>query len=691
MVLMSQDFSLRHPMIDGQGNWGSIDGDSPAAMRYTECRMSAYSKLLLEEIGKGTVDFRPNYDGNDEEPVCLPARLPMALLNDQTGIAVGMAADIPGHNLGEVVKASVALFKNPNTTLRGLMRYIKGPDFPCGGQVTTPREELAEIYETGRGMLTVRGGYEVKKDADGWHMVFTELPPKTSPEQILQELDAISNPQPKKKKKGAAAGAGRGAGAIDPEQRAAKQALLSRVTEINNGAGNDTGPVYIEIYPKSNRQKPDELANYLFSVTSLETRVKVNMNLLNLEGLPAQMGLLDILRDWNKFRFDTVTRRTDFRLEKVEARLHILEGFLKVLIDIEEVIKIIRASDNDQIAKANIMERWSLSEIQADKILDMKLRQLTRLDELTLEKEASNLRAEQAGLRKLLGNDEAMTALIIEELESDAAEFGTPRRTVVEEAERAVFDDSVVDEPVTIILSRKGFVRSRVGHNIELDGLGYKDGDALHSVLETRSTKSVILFDTCGRAYTLAASLIPGGRGDGVPITSLIDIQDRAQLVSIFAAEPKDKILLASTIGYGFVTEIENLLARNRAGKAVLNTAGGIALAPLLLAGESRRVGVVNTSGFLVVFELSEIGEYPKGKGNKLLQLKSGEELASIVVFGDVLELPPKRGKSLYQLKGEELEGYLRKRGSRGRFLPKKVAPPEKKSDAKGALQDELF
>ena len=471
-------------------------------------------------------------------------------------------------------------------------------------------------------------------------------------------------------------GNGRGAEQLTSEQRAAKLAMLARVSEINNGAGNDTGPVYLEVYPKSRRQKPDELANYLFSVTSLETKVKVNMNLINLAGLPAQMGLLDILRDWNQYRVDTVTRRCESRQEKVEARVHILEGFVKVLLDMDEVIRIIRASDNDQIAKQALMDRWELSEIQADKILDMKLRQLTRLDELAIEKELSELRAEHLDLNRLLGDRTVLVELIIAELEGDMERYATPRRTVIEETAAAEFDDSLIDEPVTIILSKKGWLRSRNGHNLELSALTFKDDDGLHTVVETRTAKSFLLFDEHGRAYTVAASLVPGGRGDGVPITSLVEVQDRARIIAMFTAEEKDRLLLASTIGYGFVTEAGNLAARNKAGKAVLNTGSGKALPPILLQPGEERVVAINRAGYMLVFGLDEIQEYPKGKGTKLIHLKGDEEMVALKVFSEGFELPPKRANAKHPvpLKSADVELYVRKRGMRGRLVPRNVS-----------------
>lgn len=668
MVLMAQPFTLRHTLVDGQGNWGSLDGDSAAAMRYTEARLTEFSRLLLDEIHLGTVDWKPNYDGNDEEPVSLPSRVPTVLLNDQMGIAVGMASDIPAHNLEEVCRAAVTLFRDPDATQEDLLEHIKGPDFPGGGQIINSRAELAEIYRAGRGMLTVRARYEVKKDANGWYLVFTELPPKVSPETVQLELEAISNPQPKP-------GAKKGDAGITAEQRAAKQVMLSKISEINNGAGNDTGPVHLEVYPRSRRQSPEELALYLFGITSLESRVKVNVNLINLKGLPSQMSLLDILRDWTKYRFATVTRRSRHRLEKVDARIHILEGFIRILIDIDEVIRLIRSSDNDQEAKGRLMERWALSEVQADRILDMKLRQLTRLDELALRKELDDLEIERKGLRRVLGDREAMIDLIVGELEQDAKKYGSPRRTLVEEAAAAEAVEAVIDEPVTIILSRKGWLRSRSGKGLDLTGLAFKDGDELHTILETRTTRSLILLDENGRAYTVSASAIPGGKGDGVPVTSLVDLQGRPRIVAMLADEEegKGKVLLASEAGYGFVTEMGNLLARNRAGKVVVNTDESRLLPPIPLPAEAQRVAAVSSSGYLIVFPLSELPELPRGKGNKIIGLKAGEHLARLFAFSESIALPAGRGTKLVVLSGEDLGAYVRSRGARGRLVPKNV------------------
>ncbi len=687
MVLMSQGFHLRHPLVHGQGNWGSIDGDRAAAMRYTEARLTEFARLLLDEVHLGTVDWRPNYDGADLEPASLPARVPTVLLNDQMGIAVGMATDLLSHNLAEVCRAAIALLKAPNTTLAGVLRHLKGPDFAGGGQLISSRAELEAVYAEGKGALRVRGRYTVQRDLDGWHLVFTELPPRVSPEQILLELDALSNPQPKAKgKKGEKA-------ALTAEQRAARQAMLDRVSEIANGAGQDTGPVHLEVYPRSKRQKPEELAQYLFGVTSLETRVKANMNVIDLAGRPRQMPLMDILRDWNQYRLATVTRRSEHRLEKVNARIHILEGFTKILLDIDEVIRVIRASETDLEAKAELMRRWALSEIQADKVLDIKLRQLTKLDELEIRRELGSLAEERAELERVLADREALVDLVVRELQEDAKRFGTPRRTLIEEAEAAEVDDAVPDEPVTVILSKKGWARSRSGHGLDLSGLGFKDGDGLHTVLETRTTRSLVLFDAKGRAYTVAASAIPGGRGDGIPITSLIDLQNRARIVAIFPAEEGARFFLASSLGYGFVTGVENLVGHTKAGKAVLAVGDGTALPPVPLAPGADRVAAVSSETTMAVYPLAEVHEYPKGKGCKLLALKKGESLERLLVVADAVSLPKRGGKGEVVIIGAALESYVRKRGSRGKLLPRTVALPGAglKGGRRTPVQEDLF
>jgi topoisomerase-4 subunit A len=667
MVLLAQDFHMRHPLVDGQGNWGSIDGDPAAAMRYTECRLTDIAQLLLSELEMGTVDFRPNYDGNDSEPVSMPSRVPTILMNDQMGIAVGMASDIPGHNLSEVCAAAEALLLDPNATLPALLKHVPGPDFATGGQVITPRSEIDEIYRTGRGMLTVRCRWEVKKDPDGWRIVVFELPPKVSPEKVLGEFEELSNPTPKKGKKP-------GENQLTPEQKAAKAEMLGRVSAVSNAAGQGTPPVQIEIYPKSRRQDPEELMGYLCSVTSLESRVKVNQCVVSLEGFPRQMGFLEILRDWCAYRTETVIRRTQSRLDKVDARIHILEGFSKVLLDIDEVIRMIRASDSDAEAKQKLMSRWKLSEIQADKVLDMRLRQLTRLDAIAIDKELGTLRDERKDLAKMLADRKTLIKRIAAELRADAAKFGTPRRTVIEESAPAVFEETVSDDPVTLVLSRKGWLRSRQGHGIEISGMGFKDGDSLHTVLETSTASSIVLMDSQGRAYTISAGAVPGGRGDGVPVASLIDLYPGARIIAAFLASEKERLLLSSTIGYGFVTEVGNLTGRVKAGKAIVNVKDGEMLPPVILGPKDDRVFVASSAGYALVFPLSEVLEYPKGQGCKLIALKPGEELLRVVAYSKEVLLPAVRGNGVTMTRAQLEEEYIRSRGARGRLLPKNVA-----------------
>jgi topoisomerase-4 subunit A len=667
MVLLAQDFSMRHPLLDGQGNWGSIDGDPAAAMRYTECRLTEISQLLLSELELGTVDFRPNYDGNDTEPASMPSRVPSILMNDQMGIAVGMASDIPGHNLAEVCAAAQALLLDPKAGLNTLLRHVPGPDFATGGQVITPRAEIDEIYRTGRGMLTVRCRWEVKKDPDGWRIVVFELPPKVSPEKVLGEFEELSNPTPRKGKKP-------GENQLTPEQKAAKAEMLNRVSAVGNAAGQGTPPVQIEISPKSRRQDPDELMAYLCSATSLESRVKVNQCVVSLDGFPRQMGLLEILRDWCAYRTETVTRRTKSRLEKVDARIHVLEGFAKILLDIDEVIRTIRASDSDVEAKQRLMARWKLSEVQADKVLDMRLRQLTRLDSIAIDKELSDLRDERKDLQKLLSDRKALLKRIAAELSADAAKFGTPRRTVIEEAAPAVFEETVSDDPVTVILSRKGWLRSRQGHGVEMSGVGFKDGDGLLTTIETTTAASIVLMDSLGRAYTIQAGAVPGGRGDGVPVASLVDVQGGARILSAFLADEKARVLLSSTIGYGFVTEVGNLTGRVKAGKAVVNVKDGEMLPAIPLDPKDDRVFAASSAGNALVFPLSEVLEYPKGQGCKLIALKPGEELVRLLPYSKEVPLPAVRGNGVTMTRAQLEEDYIRSRGARGRLLPKNVA-----------------
>jgi len=477
LVRIAQDFSLRYPLIDGHGNFGSRDGDGAAAMRYTEARLTPIAELLLAEIDKGTTDFIPNYDGAFEEPVLLPARLPMLLLNGASGIAVGMATEIPSHNLGEVAEATIALIRNPELNVSDLMSYIPGPDLPGGGQIISARRDIQSAYETGRGSLKLRARWEKEELARGqWQIVVTELPQGTSAQKVLEEIEDLTNPKVKKGKK-----------ALSQEQVQTKQLILSVLDRVRDESGKDCA-VRLVFEPKSSRQSPDELMTLLLAHTSLETGLSINMVMIGRDGRPGQKSLKHILQEWIDFRFVTVTRRIEHRLGQVNDRIHILEGRLIVFLNIDEVIRIIRESDEP---KAALIARFNLSDRQAEDILEIRLRQLARLEGIKLEQELSELKNEKEELEHLLATPAAMQKLIIKEIEADRKKYADPRRTLIEEAEKAVLEVAVVDEPTTIILSEKGWLRSRQGHGIDLQTLTFKDGDTLLAAIECRTVDQI--------------------------------------------------------------------------------------------------------------------------------------------------------------------------------------------------------
>ncbi|MBI3143846.1 MAG: DNA topoisomerase IV subunit A, partial [Pseudogulbenkiania sp.] len=479
LVRMAQDFTLRYPLIDGQGNFGSRDGDGAAAMRYTEARLTPIAELLLAEIDMGTVDFVPNYDGAFDEPALLPARLPMVLLNGASGIAVGLATEIPPHNLTEVAGAAVALLDNPELTTSELMAYVPGPDFPGGGQIITPEEDIRAAYETGRGSVRVRAKWEVEKLARGqWRVIVTELPPGSSAQKVLAEIEEATNPKVKTGKK-----------ALTQEQQNLKSLMLSLLDRVRDESDSDS-PVRLVFEPKSSRQDPDEFINVLLAQTSLEGNASLNLVMIGLDGRPGQKGLKPILAEWLAFRRRTVTRRLEHRLGQVDKRIHILEGRMIAFIHIDEVIRVIRESDEP---KPDLIKAFGLTEVQAEDILEIRLRQLARLEGFKLEKELSELREEREGLRHLLATPDALTGLMRDEIQADATKYGDARRSEIKTAERAVLTQSVADEAVTIILSQKGWIRARVGHNVDLSALSFKDGDALATVVETRTVWPVIV------------------------------------------------------------------------------------------------------------------------------------------------------------------------------------------------------
>lgn len=561
LVRMTQDFSLRYPLIDGQGNFGSRDGDGAAAMRYTEARLTPIAGLLLDEIDLGTVDFQPNYDGSSDEPKLLPARLPMVLLNGASGIAVGLATEIPSHNLSEIARAAIAVIKNPGITTAQLLEIVPGPDFPGGGQIISPPSTIAEIYQTGRGSLKVRARWKIEDMARGqWQIVVNELPTGTSSQKILEEIEECTNPKVKLGKK-----------SLTPEQQNLKQLVLGVLDTVRDESGKDA-PVRLVFEPKSKNQNSAELMQILLAHTSLETNAAINLVMIGGDGKPRQKNLAEILSEWVTFRFETVTRRTRFRLQKVEDRIHILEGRIAVLLNIDKVIRIIRESD---IPKPALIEAFNLSDRQAEDILEIRLRQLARLESIRIEQELAGLRTEQEGLQDLLNNPASMKRKIVKEIEADEKQFGDARRTVIEEAEKAVLEQKVIDEPVTVVISQKGWLRARTAHGHDSAQFTFKAGDSLHGTFECRSVDNLLCFGSNGRVYSVPVASLPGARGDGVPITSLIDLASGTRIVSYFAGDGAAKLLLSSSSGMGFTATAADMTGRLKAGKAFMNLDDG--------------------------------------------------------------------------------------------------------------------
>ncbi|WP_373321355.1 DNA topoisomerase IV subunit A [Vogesella aquatica] len=662
LVRMAQDFTLRYPLIDGQGNFGSRDGDGAAAMRYTEARLTPIAELLLAEIDMGTVDFVPNYDGAFDEPALLPARLPMVLLNGASGIAVGMATEIPPHNLSEVAAASLALLANPELTTAELMQHVPGPDFPGGGQIITPYDDILAAYEVGRGSVRVRARWEVEKLARGqWRVIVSELPPGSSAQKVLAEIEEATNPKVKSGKK-----------ALTQDQQNLKSLMLSLLDRVRDES-DSAQPVRLVFEPKSSRQDPDEFMNILLAQTSLEGNASLNLVMIGMDGRPAQKGLKTILAEWLAFRQHTITRRLNHRLGQVDKRIHILEGRMIAFIHIDEVIRVIRESDEP---KPDLIKAFGLSEAQAEDILEIRLRQLARLEGFKLEKELGELRKERDNLRHLLSSEAALRGKMAEEIREDAAKYGDARRSEIKAAERAVLTQTVADEPVTIILSQKGWVRARVGHNVDLSALAFKDGDALHTVVETRTVWSLIVLDSRGRAYTLDPADVPTGRGDGVPVASLVELQDGAKPAQMISGRDDARFVVAGSGGYGFIAKISDMAGRVKAGKAFLTLdAGETVLAPVPAAANLDGVRLVAASdgGRLLAFPAGELKDLAKGRGLMLMALDDGEALTAIgLVAGDkaLLATVSVRGKVADEkLALAEFDG---KRGRKGKLMPKK-------------------
>ncbi len=662
MVRMAQDFTLRYPLIDGVGNFGSRDGDGAAAMRYTEARLTPLAELLLSEIRQGTVDFVPNYDGAFEEPVSLPARLPMVLLNGASGIAVGMATEIPSHNLNEFTRAAVALLKKPDLQTADLMQYIPAPDFAGGGHIINSAKELQQMYEIGKGSVRVRARYHVEKLARGqWRIIVTELPPNTGAQKILAEIEELTNPKPKAGKK-----------QLNQDQLNTKKLMLDLLEKVRDESDGEQ-PVRLVFEPKSGRIDPDNFIQTLMAQTSLEGNVPVNLVMMGLDNRPAQKNLKTVLQEWLDYRVATVTRRLQHRLAAVEKRIHILDGRMIAFLHIDAVIKVIREADEP---KPELMAAFGLSDIQAEDILEIRLRQLARLEGFKLEQELNELREEQGSLKVLLADESEKKKLIIKEMQADMKQFGDERRTLVETAERATLTQTTADEPVTVILSQKGWIRSRAGHGLDLAQTTFKEGDALQQVVEIRTVQPLVVMDTLGRSYTIDAADIPGGRGDGVPIASLIDLQAGASVLALLSGSGDDHYLLSGSGGYGFICKLDDLMTRLKAGKAVMTLEQGeTALPPVkvyrsALINPASKVVAATRQKRLLAFDLADMKIMPKGRGLQLTALLENDELALVSVVATeeyTVHITGKRGgQSQERL---HIADIANKRGRKGRVL----------------------
>jgi topoisomerase-4 subunit A len=629
LVRMAQDFSQRYPLIDGQGNFGSRDGDGAAAMRYTEARLAKITGLLLDEIDQGTVDFIPTYDGSFEEPKQLPARLPFNLLNGASGIAVGLATEIPSHNLREVADACVALIKNPQLSEEDLLAIIPGPDYPGGGQIISPAGDIADAYRTGRGSLKVRARWQIEDLARGqWQLVVNELPPGVSSQRVLEEIEDITNPKVKTGKK-----------ALSQEQTQLKASMLMVLDVVRDESSKDA-PVRLVFEPKSSRIQQQELITALLAHTSLESSSPINLTMIGLDGRPTQKSLRLMLTEWIAFRQTTITRRSQHRLNKVLDRIHILEGRQLVLLNIDEVIAIIRQSDEP---KAALMERFKLSAAQAEDILEIRLRQLARLEAIKIEQELSTLRQEQGKLEDILGNPGSLKRLMVKEIEADAKTFADARRTLIQTEKKAVAEIKVVDEPVTVVVSSKGWVRARNGHGHEAGSFAFKAGDGLYGTFECRTVDTLIVFGSNGRVYSVPVASLPGARGDGQPITTLIELESGTQPLYYFAGPGNATLLLSSTGGYGFLATVDNLVSRQKAGKAFISLGEGETIcAPSHAAHTSgsqplnpaTHVACASTGGRILTFEITDLKAMEKGgRGLMLIDLEDKDTLAGAAAY----------------------------------------------------------
>jgi len=659
LVHLAQPFSMRYPLIDGQGNFGSRDGDAPAAYRYTEARLSRFAELLLSEISEGTVDFARNYDGKFQEPVLLPARLPFGLLNGSFGIPVGFSTRIPPHNLKEVAAAAAHLVRHPRAKIDEVLERLPGPDFPGGGQVISPPEEIRQAYETGRGSLLLRAKFEKETLARGqWRLVVTELPHGVSAKQVQQELDALADPKPAFGKK-----------EVTQEQKRLRQFILEQVETVRDESDRKS-KLRLVIEPRSSRQNENELMAALMVHTSLESRYALNLTWLGLDGLPETKGIVEILREWGEWRVATVRRRTQFRLERVQERLELVLGRLLAYAKIDEVIKLIRASEDQSEARLALQKRFRFTERQSEDIVNLRLGQLTRLDGVKLSEERKALEAQRQELKGILADDKELKRLVVRGLEEDAKKYGDERRTLIKAAARAEVERTVVDEPITVILSQKGWIRARGGHAIDLSSLSFKDGDAVLQTLECRTTDNVIALAASGKTFTLEAANLPSGRGDGAPVNTLVNCGSD-DIVWMGAGDPQRRLLMSTSNGLGFLCKLGDLVTKTRQGKDFLRVGEGAAAQAPVVVSHQEYVAALSSDARLLLFPLDELPERPNGGvGVQLLALPEKEKLAGVAATDGkslVVSGIKRKNRAAQTLDEKQLAGHIGRRAQRGR------------------------
>ena len=645
MVLLSQSFSLRYPLIDGQGNWGTVDDPkSFGAQRYTECRLDNYAQILLQELGQGTVDWQSNFDGTLLEPAVLPSRLPNVLLNGASGIAVGMATDIPPHNLNETVKACIKLLNEPKTSLEELFKILPGPDYPTEAEIVTPQQELLEIYKTGRGSVKMRSTFEVVEG----EIVVTALPHQTPSTKVLEQIAS---------------------------QMEAKK--LPMIVDLRD-EGDEENPTRLVLVPKSNRVDKEAVMNHLFATTDLEKNFRVNMNMIGLNGKPQVLDLKSILKQWLKYRTNTVTRRLQHRLDWVMDRLHILEGLMVVYLNIEEVIKIIRTEDDP---KKVLQKKFKLSSIQVDSILEIRLRQLAKLEEDKIKTEQKDLESEKKELEKILNSKSRLKTLVKKELTEDVEKFGDSRKSpLVQREEASAFDETelISSDPVTVILSQRGWVKVAKGHDVDPVNMNYKEGDSFLSSAKGRNNINAVFLGSKGKAFTLPCHNLPSARGQGEPLSGRLNVESGETFSGVISGKEETKAVLVSDAGYGFISKISDLQTKNKSGKNALKVAeNGKALPPQIILNDDDLIAAITNEGRMLVFPVTELPELSKGKGNKLINIpkkryQAGEEsLKAVAVLGKGRELKLNSGKRHFTIKEKDINNFSGNRGLRGNLLPK--------------------